>query len=81
MRPIDHLNRHVSDINRSITWYQDVLGYRVRLRALGFPADEAQVVRKTWSRQVCLRDPDGLEINLIQWTDKQGFYGSPDPDS
>ncbi|MDF2890432.1 MAG: hypothetical protein K0R80_799 [Clostridia bacterium] len=27
-------------------------------------------------RQINIKDPDGMEIDLIQWTDKQDFYNS-----
>jgi len=37
---------------------------------------DMQVVVKKYSRQLYIRDPDGFEIDLIQWTDKTGFYNS-----
>ena len=35
---------------------------------------EQQIIIKPFSRQFYIQDPDGFEIDLIQWTDKQGFY-------
>lgn len=29
---------------------------------------------KPFSKQFYIKDPDGFEIDLIQWTDKDGFY-------
>jgi catechol 2,3-dioxygenase-like lactoylglutathione lyase family enzyme len=43
-------------------------------KAKGIVEPEREVVVKLWSRQVYIRDPDGFEIDLIEWTDKQGFY-------
>ena len=35
---------------------------------------EQHIIIKPFSRQVYIKDPDGFEIDLIQWTDKKGFY-------
>ncbi len=125
---IDHLNRYVSDVDRFISFYIEVLGYRLldkgykesgkayailggyghelfisekdafacdycsnfrhigysidnadalleNLKAKGFIAEDYQVIVKQFSRQIYIKDPDGFEIDLIQWTDKDGFYG------
>lgn len=37
---------------------------------------EQQVIVKQYSRQIYLKDPDGMELDLIEWTDKQGFYNN-----
>jgi len=45
-----------------------------KLKTEGYAAMEQQVIVKQYSRQIYIKDPDGMEIDLIQWTDKQGFY-------
>jgi hypothetical protein len=35
---------------------------------------EQQVITKQYSKQIYMNDPDGMELDLIEWTDKQGFY-------
>lgn len=47
-----------------------------RLKLMGYADCEQQVIVKPYSRQVYIKDPDGMEIDLIQWTDKEGFYKS-----
>lgn len=37
--------------------------------------DEKPIIKR-YSRQIYIKDPDGFEIDLIQWTDKEGFYKS-----
>lgn len=121
MKPhIDHLNRYVSNVEKFIEFYREVLGYRLigkgkkkdgmnyailkgfdhemfiseracfekkysvedadklleELKLKGFAAEDAEVVVKEYSRQIYLKDSDGFEIDLIQWTDKSGFYNS-----
>lgn len=129
MHTIDHLNRHVSDVDSFITFYCDALGYRLlargqkangkpyailqgtghelfisekeafapdgesnfrhigyavedadalleELKLKGYAGSGAQIIVKPFSRQFYIKDPDGFEIDLIQWTDKQGFYNS-----
>ncbi|KUO76371.1 MAG: hypothetical protein APF77_06635 [Clostridia bacterium BRH_c25] len=129
MKPyIDHLNRYVSDVDKFIEFYREVLGYELigkgkkesgmnyailkgfnheifisertgfkqkdeNFRHIGYSVEKAdeileelklkglidmdmQVVVKKYSRQLYIRDPDGFEIDLIQWTDKTGFYNS-----
>lgn len=46
------------------------------LKNKGYAAAEQQVIVKAYSRQIYIKDPDGMEIDLIQWTDKDGFYRS-----
>lgn len=127
MKPnIDHLNRYVSDVDKFIVFYQDILGYELidrgkkgngknyailkgfnhelfisekdgfeladeNFRHIGYSAEDAdvtlnelkrkgcvdramQVIVKQYSRQFYIKDPDGFEIDIIQWTDKDGFY-------
>jgi catechol 2,3-dioxygenase-like lactoylglutathione lyase family enzyme len=127
MLPIDHLNRHVSNVGDFVAFYCDILGYEMLRRGLkangkpyailrgaghelfisekdGFGKDEAgtfrhigyavesadamlrkckesgvaeperEIIAKPFSRQFYIRDPDGFEIDIIEWTDKKGFY-------
>lgn len=37
--------------------------------------DEKPIIKR-YSRQIYIKDPDGFEIDLIQWTDKEGFHKS-----
>jgi len=127
MRSIDHINRYVSNVDKFITFYRDVLnyelidksvkqngknyailkgeghelfiserdnfiieekqnfrhmGYNIEdvdkllevLKLIGYVKKEEQIIVKPFSRQFYIKDPDGFEIDLIQWTDKRGFY-------
>lgn len=127
MKPnIDHLNRYVSDVEKLIEFYQNVLGYELidkgkkgngmnyailkgfnhelfiseregfkmrdenfrhigylvenadklldEFKTKGYVEEELQIIAKQFSRQFYIKDPDGFEIDLIQWTDKQGLY-------
>lgn len=123
---VDHINRYVSNVDKFIEFYQEVLDYQLigrgtkqngksyailqgqghelfisekdgfaevkeNLRHIGFSVDnidklleelkqkgyidcEQQPIIKPYSRQIYLKDPDGMEIDLIQWTNKKGFY-------
>lgn len=127
MQIIDHLNRYVSDVNKFIVFYGEILGYELidkgrkqngksyailkgkehelfisekedfelekaqNFRHIGYlvedidellknlkikgllPADK-EIIDKSFSRQFYIKDPDGFEMDLIQWTDKQAFY-------
>lgn len=44
------------------------------LKSKGYVEKEKEIIVKPFSRQFYIKDPDGFEIDLIQWTDKQGFY-------
>ena len=46
------------------------------LKLKGIVKRDTQVIVKQYSKQIFIRDPDGFEIDLIQWTDKAGFYKS-----
>lgn len=127
MKPcIDHFNRYVSDVDKFIKFYRDVLGYILidkgkkgngmnyaifkginhelfisekenfaavdenfrhigylidnvdelinEYKSKGYVEQEHQVIVKKHTRQFYIKDPDGFEIDLIQWTDKAGFY-------
>ncbi|MGE5422040.1 MAG: VOC family protein [Ignavibacteriales bacterium] len=60
------------------------LGYSVKniqdlleqLKASGFVPKETQIIAKRFSKQFYIKDPDGFEIDLIEWTDKNEFYES-----
>lgn len=47
-----------------------------RLKSLGIMAEDYEIIVKPYSRQFYVTDPDGFEIDFIQWTDKEGFYKS-----
>jgi catechol 2,3-dioxygenase-like lactoylglutathione lyase family enzyme len=127
MKAIDHLNRYVSNVEKFIGFYQNVLGYDLldkgvkangknyailkgdghelfisekegfteeqesnfrhigynvenvdklleTLKLKGYVEKDKEIIIKPFSRQFYIKDPDGFEIDLIQWTDKQGFY-------
>ena len=129
MPAVDHLNRHVSNVDKFIQFYCTALGYRLLTRGVkangkpyailqgdghelflsekdgftsdtehnfrhigyavadadatladlkrkGFVEQSREIIVKPYSRQVYIQDPDGFEIDLIQWTDKEGFYAS-----
>jgi catechol 2,3-dioxygenase-like lactoylglutathione lyase family enzyme len=129
MKTIDHLNRYVSNVDKFIVFYMDVLEYELidkgikangqnyailkgydhelficekegfnlgkeqnfrhigyfienidelfeMLKLKGYLKKEQEIIVKPFSRQIYIKDPDGFEIDLIQWTDKQGFYES-----
>lgn len=124
---IDHINRHVSNVEAFISFYTDALGFILldkgikkdgknyailqcsglelfiserddfefdsgtNLRHIGFSVDSAdallssmiekgympkgtQIIVKAFSRQFYMKDPDGFELDFIEWTDKEKFY-------
>jgi catechol 2,3-dioxygenase-like lactoylglutathione lyase family enzyme len=125
---IDHINRYVSNVDKFIDFYQEVLDYKLiglgikqsgnkyailqgighemfisekdnfkpinenlrhigysvdnadqfleKLKLKGYATEEQQVIIKQYSRQLYIKDPDGMELDLIEWTDKQGFYNN-----
>jgi catechol 2,3-dioxygenase-like lactoylglutathione lyase family enzyme len=127
MNILDHLNRYVLNVDKSIIFYRDVLNYELIgkgvksngknyailkgeqhelficerdnfiveegqnfrhigyyienadellevLKLKGYVEKEKQIIIKPFSRQFYIQDPDGFQIDLIQWTDKMGFY-------
>lgn len=46
------------------------------LKQKGYVKEKQEITVKPFSRQFYIKDPDGFEIDLIQWTDKQGFYNN-----
>ncbi|WP_066498150.1 VOC family protein [Abyssisolibacter fermentans] len=126
---IDHINRYVSNVDKFIVFYRDVLEYELidkgiktngkryailkgrghelfiseredftmekeqnfrhigyyvenadelfeNLKLKGYIKKELEIIEKPFSRQFYIKDPDGFEIDLIQWTDKQRYYNS-----
>lgn len=124
---IDHMNRHVSNVDAMISFYTDALGFALcdqglkkdgknyailqregfelfisekdgfefeganNFRHIGFKVDSAdkllaalkakgyvpkdtQLIVKAFSRQFYMKDPDGFELDFIEWTDKAEFY-------
>lgn len=127
MKAIDHLNRYVSNVDKFIDFYREVLDYELidkgiksngknyailkgdrhelfisekdnfkieteenfrhigyyidnvdelleSLKLKGYVEKEQEIIVKPFSRQFYIKDPDGFEIDLIQWTDKNKFY-------
>lgn len=127
MKAIDHLNRYVSNVERFIEFYSEVLEYELidkgikgngrnyailrgeghelfisekddfleeteenfrhigysienvdllleSLKSKGYIEEGQEIIIKPFSRQFYIKDPDGFEIDLIQWTDKELFY-------
>jgi catechol 2,3-dioxygenase-like lactoylglutathione lyase family enzyme len=54
----------------------DVDGLLAKLKQAGRAGDGARIEVKECSRQLFLRDPDGNEVDIIQWTDKESFYAA-----
>ena len=44
------------------------------LKAKGYAPLETQLIIKAFSRQFYLKDPDGFDVDFIEWTDKDQFY-------
>jgi catechol 2,3-dioxygenase-like lactoylglutathione lyase family enzyme len=44
------------------------------LKSKDLVSKEDKIIAKPFSRQFYIKDPDGFEIDLIQWTDKKAFY-------
>jgi catechol 2,3-dioxygenase-like lactoylglutathione lyase family enzyme len=53
---------------------EDAAAFLDRLKNAGIIGDEVEILVKEYSLQFYLRDPDGNEIDIIQWTDKERFY-------
>lgn len=59
-----HIGYHVDDVDE---WLDT-------LKSKGYAHKSQEIIIKPFSKQFYLKDPDGFEIDFIQWTDKQGFY-------
>lgn len=44
------------------------------MKAKGYVPRETQLIVKAFSRQFYMKDPDGFELDFIEWTDKEKFY-------
>lgn len=44
------------------------------LKAGGYVPKTTSLIDKAWSRQFFMKDPDGFELDFIEWTDKNKFY-------
>lgn len=42
----------------------------------GYIENETKIIVKQFSKQFYIKDPDGFEIDLIEWTNKANFYDS-----
>lgn len=61
-----HIGYSVSDVDALLETF----------RKKGIVGIECQVITKQYSKQFYLKDPDGFEIDFIQWTDKGAFYNN-----
>ncbi len=70
-KPEDNTNfRH---IGYSI---DDILKLSDNLKLAGYLDSNTEIITKAFSKQFYIKDPDGFEIDMIQWTNKEGFYQS-----
>lgn len=71
----EYANRPPGDSVRHIGYLVANIDETLRvLKERGFVGEDAVVIVKQYSRQLYVKDPDEFEIDLIQWTDKKGFY-------
>jgi len=47
-----------------------------KLKDEGYVHNETKLIVKQFSKQFYIKDPDGLEIDIIEWTNKEKFYDS-----
>ena len=59
-----HIGYHIENV-------EELLGI---LKSKGYVEKDQEIIIKPFSKQFYIKDPDGLEIDLIQWTDKNQFY-------
>ncbi len=52
----------------------DAGAFLEKMKKAGYAPEGQSIIEKPCSRQFYLKDPDGFEIDIIQWTDKEGFY-------
>ncbi len=45
-----------------------------KMKKKGYIKQGKKIIIKEFSRQFYVNDPDGFEIDIIQWTNKEGFY-------
>jgi catechol 2,3-dioxygenase-like lactoylglutathione lyase family enzyme len=76
LEALDHVGLVVSDVARSVRWYQDVLGLRFRTSRRGLEAARAELEARgieyqegdygvAWS--VYLPDPDGYQVEITTY--------------
>ncbi len=44
------------------------------LKKKGYVPEALKLIVKAFSRQFYLKDPDGFDIDIIEWTNKEKFY-------
>ena len=54
----------------------DVQKLSDNLKLAGYLDSNTEIITKAFSKQFYIKDPDGFEIDMIQWTNKEGFYQS-----
>lgn len=47
-----------------------------QFKTKGYVENETKIIAKQFSKQFYIKDPDGFEIDLIEWTNKEGFYNN-----
>lgn len=45
-----------------------------QFKTKGYAGNETKIIVKKFSKQFYIKDPDGFEIDLIEWTNKKEFY-------
>ncbi len=45
-----------------------------KMKKAGFAGEDQEIIVKEYSRQFYIKDPDGFEIDIIQWTGKERFF-------
>ncbi len=45
-----------------------------KMKKAGFAGEDQKIIVKEYSRQFYIKDPDGFEIDIIQWTGKERFF-------
>ena len=53
---------------------EDADALLAEMKQKGLVSPDKEIIVKRFSRQFYIRDPDGFELDMIQWTDKPGFY-------
>ncbi len=54
----------------------DVQKISDNLKLAGYLDSNTDIITKAFLKQFYIKDPDGFEIDMIQWTNKEGFYQS-----
>ncbi|MGE5395982.1 MAG: VOC family protein [Chitinophagales bacterium] len=72
----DFIANEISNFRHIGYSVENIEGLLEQLIAGGLIENETMIVSKQFSKQLYIKDPDGFEIDLIEWTDKKGFYDS-----